>query len=166
MIYANTTRIEPDEEKALLDYVASGGGFAPIHCASYCFLNSPEITALTGARFKSHGTGVFKETIAAPGHELMRGLRPIESWDETYVHEMHNEKDRQVLSYRVEGERKEPYTWVRTHGKGRVFYTAWGHDERTWGNADFINLLERGLRWASGGGGLDGPTAGRPARYP
>jgi putative membrane-bound dehydrogenase-like protein len=166
LLYANWTSIKPEQEKALLDYVAAGGGFAPIHCASYCFLNSPEITALTGGRFKSHGTGVFTETIAAPDHEIMKGLKPIESWDETYVHEMHNEKDRQVLSYRVEGDKKEPYTWVRTHGKGRVFYTAWGHDERTWGNADFVNLLERGLRWASGGGGLDGPTAGRPARYP
>ena len=55
-----------------------------------------------------------------------KGLKPIESWDETYVHEMHNEKDRTVLGYRVEGEHKEPYTWVRNQGKGRVFYTGMG----------------------------------------
>ena len=166
LLYANSERITPDQEKALLDYVANGGGFAPIHCASYCFLNSSQVTALTGGRFKSHGTGVFKETIAAPDHELMRGLKPIESWDETYVHEMHNEKDRQVLSYRVDDQRKEPYTWVRTHGKGRVFYTAWGHDQRTWGNQDFLNLLERGVRWAAGDWALGGATAGQVARYP
>ena len=41
-IYANTEKIEPDQEKALVDYVENGGGFAPIHCASYCFLNSPK----------------------------------------------------------------------------------------------------------------------------
>ena len=81
---------------------------------------------------------------------IEKGLKPIESWDETYVHEMHNEKDRTVLGYRVEGDQKEPYTWVRTQGKGRVFYTAWGHDERTWGNEDFQDLLERGIRWAAG----------------
>ncbi|MCH8830364.1 MAG: ThuA domain-containing protein, partial [Planctomycetes bacterium] len=45
---------------------------------------------------------------------------------------------------------REPWTWVRTHGKGRVFYTTWGHDHRTWGNAGFQNLLERGIRWAAG----------------
>ena len=44
----------------------------------------------------------------------------------------------------------EGYTWVRTHGKGRVFYTAWGHDQRTWGNPGFQNLVERGIRWAVG----------------
>ena len=29
---------------------------------------------------------------------------------------------------------------MRTQGKGRVFYTAWGHDQRTWGNPGFQNL--------------------------
>src|SRR5439155_9223912 len=35
-------------------------------------------------------------------------------------------------------------------GKGRVFYTAWGHDRRTWTNPGFQNLVERGIRWAVG----------------
>ena len=48
----------------------------------------------------------------------------------------------------LKANKKEPWTWVRTQGKGRVFYTAWGHDERTWGNPGFQNLVERGVRWA------------------
>jgi putative membrane-bound dehydrogenase-like protein len=150
LVYANITQITPEQEKAVLDYVESGHGYAPIHCASYCFLNSPKLTALTGARFKSHKTGVFKETIVMPDHPIEKGLKPIESWDETYVHEMHNDQGRTILSYRIEGDHKEPYTWTRTQGKGRVFYTAWGHDQRTWQNPDFDNLIERGLRWAAG----------------
>ena len=165
LLYANWTTISPDQEKALLDYVESGHGFAPIHCASYCFLNSPKITALVGARFKSHKTGVFKETIAKADHPIERGLKPIESWDETYVHEMHNEQDRDVLSYRVEGDHREPYTWTRTQGKGRVFYTAWGHDERTWTNADFRDLLERGIRWAAGDWALQPQPAQQAFTY-
>src|SRR5437016_374022 len=35
-------------------------------------------------------------------------------------------------------------------GKGFVFYTAWGHDQRTWSHPGFQNLLERGIRWACG----------------
>ncbi len=57
MIYANIERIAPEQEKALLDYVAGGKGFIPLHCASYCFLNSPKYIALVGAQFQSHGTG-------------------------------------------------------------------------------------------------------------
>src|SRR5215208_2253743 len=33
MIYANHTSITPDQEKALLDFIAGGKGFLPIHCA-------------------------------------------------------------------------------------------------------------------------------------
>jgi putative membrane-bound dehydrogenase-like protein len=150
LLYANWTRISPSQEKTLIDFVESGHGLATIHCGSYCFLNSPKITAMIGGRFKSHSTGIFKETIIKPDSVIEQGLKPIESWDETYVHEMHNEKDREVLSYRVEGDKREPYTWTRTQGKGRVFYTAWGHDQRTWNNPDFDALLERGIRWAAG----------------
>jgi type 1 glutamine amidotransferase len=38
---------------------------------------------------------------------------------------------------------------VREQGKGRVFYTAWGHDQRTWTNAGFQALMENGVRWAA-----------------
>ena len=148
IIYANTTRITPEQEKALLDFVEGGKGFIPIHCASYCFLNSPKYVELVGAQFKSHGTGTFRTTIADPDHPVMKGFKGFESWDETYVHTRHNEKDRTVLEYRAEGDVKEPWTWVRTQGKGRVFYTAWGHDQRTWGNPGFHDLIERGIRWA------------------
>ena len=150
VIYANTTRISAEQEQALLDYVAGGKGFIPLHCASYCFLNSPKYIELVGAQFQRHGTGTFRTILAEGEHPVMRGFGGFESWDETYVHTKHNEKDRTVLEYRQEGERREPWTWVRTHGKGRVFYTAWGHDQRTWGNPGFQNLVERGIRWAVG----------------
>ncbi len=151
IVYANTDKIKPEQETALLDYVASGKGFIPLHCASFCFQNSDKYIALVGAQFKSHKTGVFRVENAGSNHPIMRGYAGFESWDETYVHAKHNEQDRTVLEFRAEGNNKEPWTWVRTQGKGRVFYTAWGHDERTWGNAGFQNLVERGIRWATGG---------------
>lgn len=158
IVYANIVSIPAEQEQAILDYVAGGGGYVPLHCGSYCFLNSPKLIALTGAQFKSHGTGVFRTRAAQVEHPITKGLEEIESWDETYVHHMHNDKDRVVLSYRD----NEPWTWVRTEGKGRVFYTAWGHDQRTWSNTGFHDLLERGIRWASG---RDDVTA-RPAHEP
>jgi len=165
VLYANWTRISPAQEKALIDYVEGGHGFCVLHCGSYCFLNSPKITAIIGGRFKSHSTGVFKETIAEPDNWIEKGLKPIESWDETYVHEMHNEKNRTVLSYRIDSTRKEPYTWIRTEGKGRVFYTAWGHDQRTWGNKDFQELIERGMRWCAGDWAMTAAASLPPFHY-
>ena len=150
VVYANHTKITPEQEKALLDYVEGGKGLVPLHCASFCFLNSPKYVGLVGAQFRSHGTGTFRTTVAAPDHPVMKGFTGFESWDETYVHTKHNEKDRTVLEVRAERDLKEPWTWVRTQGKGRVFYTAWGHDRRTWGNPGFQDLVERGVRWACG----------------
>jgi uncharacterized protein len=150
IVYANIDAIAPAQEQALLDFVASGKGFVPLHCASFCFRNSPKYVELVGAQFQKHGTGVFRTTLANTEHAVMKGFTGFESWDETYVHTKHQEAGRTVLEYRIDGKRKEPWTWVRTQGKGRVFYTAWGHDARTWGHPGFQNLLERGLRWAAG----------------
>ena len=163
MIYANITQISPAQEKALLEYVEGGRGLIPLHCASYCFLNSPKYIELVGAQFKRHGTGTFRTEVDGQ-HPLMKGFGGFESWDETYVHHQHNEKNRLVLEYRQEGESREPWTWVRTQGKGRVFYTAWGHDARTWGHPGFHNLVERGIHWATGGdAGVVPAYADRPA---
>jgi type 1 glutamine amidotransferase len=148
MIYANHTTITPDQEKALLDYVAGGKGFLPIHSASFCFQNSPAYIALVGAQFQKHGTGEFTAEIVKPDHPAMAGVTPFQAWDETYVHTKHN-PDRTVLMERVDAAGREPWTWVRTHGKGRVFYTASGHDERVWGHPMFQRLIRNAVVWAA-----------------
>ncbi|GAC1465933.1 MAG: ThuA domain-containing protein [Isosphaeraceae bacterium] len=152
LLYANIDAIQPEQEKALLDYVAGGGGFVPLHCASFCFRNSSEFVALVGAQFKSHGTGEFDTKVVDTEHPITLGLEPFRTWDETYVHTRHHESGRHVLQTRPDGNSEEPWTWVRTQGKGRVFYTAYGHDGRTWGQPAFHDLLERGIRWASNKG--------------
>jgi putative membrane-bound dehydrogenase-like protein len=152
IIYANIDTLAPDQEKALLDYVAGGGGLAPIHCASYCFRNSQAYVDLVGAQFQRHGTGEFETKVEDPEHSIMRGLEPFRTWDETYVHTKHNPKGRVVLQTRDDPSGSEPWTWTRTYGKGRVFYTAYGHDARTWGQPGFQDLLERGILWAANQG--------------
>jgi putative membrane-bound dehydrogenase-like protein len=155
MIYSNETRISPEQEKAMVDYVREGHGLIPVHCASFCFQNSPRYIALVGGQFQKHKTGTFNTKIVDSTHPIMAGFKPFETWDETYVHTKLG-KDLHLLQVRPEsqpggqgGDKEEPWTWVRTEGNGRVFYTAYGHDERTWGNVGFQDLLERGTRWAT-----------------
>jgi putative membrane-bound dehydrogenase-like protein len=152
LIYANIEQIKPEQEKALLEYVNAGHGFVPVHCASYCFHNSPKYIELVGGEFKSHGTEVFRAKIVDARHPAMLGLAEISSFDETYVHAKLN-PDKHVLMVREraanEGGGAEPYTWTREVGNGgRVFYTALGHDERTWGEMGFMRLIENGIRWS------------------
>ncbi len=157
ILYANIDTIAPEQAKALLEYVASGKGFIPIHCATFCFRNAPEVVALMGAQFRRHGTGEMTTQPADVNHPITDGYESFTSWDETYVHHLHNDTNRTVLEYRAgdmqaDGNTREPWTWIRTHGEGRVFYTAWGHDERTWSQPGFHELLQRGIRWACGEG--------------
>src|SRR5262249_35200400 len=60
VVYANIDNITPEAAKALIDYVEGGKGFIPLHCASYCFRNSPEVVALIGGQFLRHKTGTFR----------------------------------------------------------------------------------------------------------
>ena len=150
VVYANIESITPAQEAAIVDYVRGGKGLVPLHSASFCFKNSPVWIDMVGAQFQKHGTGEFSTVIVAPEHPVMKGFGGFASWDETYVHTKHNERGRTVLEERREGDDREPWTWVRTEGNGRVFYTAWGHDQRTWSNPGFHNLVERGIRFAAG----------------
>ena len=43
IVYANIDEISPAQAAALLKYVAAGKGFIPLHCATYCFRNSPDV---------------------------------------------------------------------------------------------------------------------------
>lgn len=149
MIYANHDKIEPEQEKALLDFVAAGKGFIPIHCASFCFQNSDEYIKLVGGQFHAHDTATFVASIVDRAHPAMQGIDSFPTWDETYVHHKLTD-DRTVLMERVEGDHHEPWTWVKEHGKGRVFYTAYGHDERTWSHPAFHKLVKQGIVWAVG----------------
>ena len=154
LIYANIDEITKSQEEAMLNYVASGKGLVPLHCATYCFRNSDAYVKLVGGQFKEHGGERFATHIVAPDHEIMKGFGGFESWDETYIHHKHNPVDRIVLEERREGKlatgtSAEPWTWIRTHEKGRVFYTAWGHNLDTWQQPGFHNLLERGIKWAA-----------------
>ncbi len=148
LMYANWDQngpMNPDWESALIGYVEDGGGFLPIHSASACFGASDAFVALVGARFLSHGEGVFRARIVNPDHPIMRDYESFEAWDETYVHDRHAD-DRTILQLRDD----EPWTWVRHQGKGRVFYTAYGHDMRCWEHPGFHDLLHRAILWTAG----------------
>ena len=105
---------------------------------------------MSAASFESHKTGVFRTRIVDAKHPAMKGVKEFEAWDETYVHHRLT-GDRHVLMVREEDGKSEPWTWVRTQGKGRVFYTASGHDQRVFRNAGFHRSSCRAFAGRSAG---------------
>lgn len=150
IVYANHEAINPSQEKALLDFVSEGNAFIPIHSASFCFKNSPKYIDLVGAQFMEHDTLTFSPSITNAAHPLMKNVTEFEAWDETYVHDKIAD-DITVLMERLDGGLREPWTWVKEYGKGKVFYTASGHDERVWNHSGFQNLIKEGILWAVDG---------------
>jgi len=158
ILYANHDSIAAPQEKALLEYVASGHGFVALHCASYNFRNSKELVKLMGGQFWRHTMDSIRTQNTLPQHPVLKGYQEIKTVDETYLHTL-LQPDNIVLQSRIigvdqakdkPGQKLEPYTWVRKYGKGNVFYTAYGHDERTWNSVAFQHLVEQGILWALG----------------
>jgi len=152
LIYANHDEITSSQEEALLEYVRSGHAFIPVHSASFCFRNSPEYVDMVGGQFLRHETGTFVAYITQADHPALNGVEEFSTWDETYVHHKIAE-DINVLMEREESDpgeagQQEPWTWTKTYGEGKVFYTAYGHDERTWSQPEFHDLMEAGILWA------------------
>ncbi len=149
IIYSNHDVISPSQEDALKKFVEDGKGLIPLHSAAGCFRNSEWYIKAVGAQFKSETKGVFTAAIVNKENQVMQGLTEFETWDEKYVHQKIN-PDMTVLMERVEGTTHEPWTWIRKQGKGRVFYTAYGHNDSTWTKPGFMRLVNNGVLWAIG----------------
>ncbi len=149
IIYANHETISSEQEAALRGFVEEGKGLIALHSAAGCFQNSEWYINTVGGAFESHGEGDFTAKIVNDKHPVMQGISEFTTWDETYIHKNLN-PDNTVLMERVEGNVREPYTWIRNEGKGRVFYTAYGHEDKTWTNLGFLDLVRNGVLWAIG----------------
>jgi uncharacterized protein len=151
IVYANH---EQDKvPAAILPWVRDGGALVALHSACGNFHPSKEWFDLVGGRFASHEGGEFSPKTVDPDHPITKDLPVLKSWDETYIHrDLTN--DRHLLQVREpmnQGETvDQPWTWTRTEGKGRVFYTASGHDLRCWNEPAYQVLVERAIIWTIG----------------
>jgi type 1 glutamine amidotransferase len=98
------------------------------------------------------------------GDELYHGMRgPIEN-----VHLLATAFDDKKAGGTGE---HEPMMWTVSYGKGRVFHTPMGHDERSMRCLGFVGALQRGSEWAATGHvslplPQDFPTADKTSSLP
>ena len=147
MIYGDQEKLAPAEQQALIQFVESGRGLIALHSAATEFPGSDSYAALVGGHLQTRGTGEFTAEITQPAHPVMRGVEPFQTVDDTFVHAGPVAAGRTVLMERADAAGREPWTWVRTQGQGRVFYTAYGHDERTWTKPAFQTLVTNAVLW-------------------
>lgn len=148
MLYTTRVELNPEQEKGLIEFVDGGGGLVSIHSSTSMDMKSDAFWKLLGGRFLKHGAGRFKVKITGKSHPIVQGMTDFEVTDETYRHTF-CPGSKLITLMRRESD-SEPVTWVQYYGKGRVFDTALGHDNRTWSNPNFQQLITRALDWAAG----------------
>jgi uncharacterized protein len=138
VIYGDQLALTAAQEKALIAFVDSGHGLVALHAVGD--------VALIGARLMPQGGAEFTAEIVQPSNPVVQGLQPFAAWEEPLAPVAAGQ--RTVIMERINGQNRQPWTWLQTQGKGRIFYTGYGHDERTWSQAGFQSLVERGIVWS------------------
>ena len=167
------------QRQAIFDFVAGGKGFVGIHSASDSGYTWPKYGELIGGRFRNHSIVTAGSVrIEDPTHVAMQGLtNPFTITDEFYEfvaqidytngiftpfaragkHVLMNLDPASVPPFTVDpGKTDLPLAWARTHGAGRVFYTALGHSDGIWDDTRFRSHILGAIRWALGDGDGDG----------
>lgn len=145
-----TTRVDPNPEQAegLIEFIRNGGGMIGIHASTTMGLKNEELWKMMGGKFIKHGAGTFQVKITGKSHPIVQGMTDFEVWDETYEHEFCPESRLITLMRRkTDG---EPVSWVHYYGKGRVFCTGLGHNEKSFGHPSFLEMIRRAVLWAAG----------------
>jgi uncharacterized protein len=137
----------------LYKFVESGKGLIFTHMTIVAGAESDRYNKLIGGYFIDHGNGTYYgQPIQIDSnnisHPAFSGTPVWTSWDETYLNKIYPGSI--VLQHRaLQDKGPSDWTWVREQGKGRVYYTSWGHDSNSWGNAGFMKQLEIALGYVT-----------------
>ena len=161
--------MSPEGKNKLLQAIADGKGFVGFHAATDSFhskgprdQNQTEVDpyiAMIGGEFIVHGAQQ-EATIRAVSPEFpgVRDFGRVQKLKEEWYTLKNFAKDLHVILVEdnegMEGDCYQrppfPATWARMHGKGRVFYTSFGHRDDIWTSARVQGIIAGGLAWAMG----------------
>jgi uncharacterized protein len=163
--------ISIEGKNALLEAIRNGKGFVGFHCAADTFHSPGDQAAaqpvderdpyinMLGGEFIVHGsqqeaTMTVVDSKFPGASSLPPNFMKHEEWyslknfaDDSHVLLVSETKGMQDTCYE-----RPPYpaSWIRNHGKGRVFYTSMGHREDVWTSPQFQSLVIGGISWAVG----------------
>jgi len=147
VFYYTVGTITDAQKNGLLNWVASGKGFAGAHSAADSFRDCPEFRSMIGGFFVTHPAyRDYQVSIADPEHEITKDLKEFMVRDEQYVTDY--DPRNQVLASALWEGGAVPVAWTKSWGKGRVFWLALGHDPAACQHEMFRLLMARGAKWA------------------
>ncbi|MGP1990566.1 ThuA domain-containing protein [Zobellia laminariae] len=158
------TTLSKQYETNLLDYVAKGGGLMILHGAITVQNNSKEFSKMTGGSFDYHPKPQemhVKEVDT--NHPLVQAFKGngLTHVDEPYFfNNAYFDYNFRPLLYieidKLEGMRKEVdekinyVSWIKRHGKGRVFYSSPSHNAQSLDHPELLQFFLDGLQYVVG----------------
>jgi type 1 glutamine amidotransferase/HEAT repeat protein len=165
----------PERCKALMGFVRSGKGIAGIHAATDNFKQWPQGEEMMGGKFTGHpwggggwgGGGTWAIKIDEPDHPLMAAFEgqgfkindeiyrtdpPLYSRDKQLVLmslDMSDETTRNVKGFKPT-DTDTGISWVKTLGRGRIFYCSLGHNDHLLWNPAVLQHYLDGIQFAFG----------------
>jgi len=153
----------------LVDWVAHGGAFVGLHCASDTnYLFAPYLD-MVGGTFDGHPWHQeVRARVEDPANPITVALGTgFTITDEIYQFSNFRRYPLRVLltldpaSVDISKGKREDgdyaMAWIKDWGEGRVFYTGLGHREEVWNDPRFQGFVLRGLEWAIHGPDLLAP---------
>lgn len=162
MFYTTGELPMTDEQKnAFIHFIKSGHGFVGVHSATDTFYMWPEYLELIGAYFNDHPWHQqVTVDVVDPANPIVSFLgKSFQVKDEIYQMSDFQYRTSHVLlkldpsSVDLKNPRVRrrfygwPLAWTRMDGKGRVFYTALGHEDAVWKDERYQKLLLNGIKW-------------------
>ena len=161
IIFLSTTGnvLDNEQQAAFEQYIKAGGGFVGIHAASDTEYDWPWYGELVGAYFLNHPPGQQEAAFNIINKNNISTCHLPATWKRT--DELYNFKwiaqGLNVLitidenSYKGgENSNNHPMSWYRNYSGGRTFYTAMGHDDKSFADPLFLKHLLGGIEYAMG----------------
>jgi hypothetical protein len=162
--------LSAQQKKDLLAFIHEDGkGFIGAHTANDAFFTWPEFGEMLGGYFDNHPWGVFDAPILVedPGFPAMKGFpRAFTLRDEIYVPKAPYSADKVHILARMDAGKLDldkgrkaglhrtdndfPVAWTKSYGRGRVFYSTFGHLPESWDNPAVQKMYFEAIRWAMG----------------
>ena len=159
----------PERCKALMDFVKSGKGIVGVHAATDNFNQWPQAREMMGGKFTGHpwgSGGTWAIKIDEPDHPLMKAFKGkgFKIKDEIYRTDPPlYSRDKQLVLMSLDmsdpttkAKASKPtdsdtgITWVKTLGKGRIFYCSLGHNDHIFWDPAVLRHYLDGIQFAFG----------------
>jgi len=144
---ATPSEMTNEEEQALTDFVAGGKDLLAVHSATVVNEKNTKYIDLIGGRFIHHSPYYeFQVKIEDAEHPVTKGLQDFSISDELYVLDRDPE-GADILATAFWEDKLQPMVYAKQYGKGKMLYNALGHNEISFSNPAFRQLIVQGIEW-------------------